>query len=54
MRKEVRVKAPPDQAVFEQGKRTVRTKHGTVVFDIPKAVTLQEFSKAFAAMMEGA
>lgn len=48
------MKSPPEQAVFEQGKHTVSTKHGTVVFDIPKAITLQEFSKAFAAMMEGA
>lgn len=48
------MKSPPEQAVFEQGKHTVRTKHGTVVFDIPRAITLQEFSKAFAAMMEGA
>lgn len=48
------MKAPPEQAVFEQGKHTVQTKHGTVIFDIPKAVTLQEFSKAFATIMEGA
>lgn len=48
------MKSPPEQTVFEQGKHTVQTRHGTVVFDIPKAITLQQFSKAFAAMMEGA
>lgn len=48
------MEALSNQVVFEQGKHTVQTKYGTVIFDVPRAITLQEFTKAFSAIMKGA
>lgn len=44
--------APPETAVFPQGRRVVNTEFGRVEVIAPKDISLKEFTKAFAPIYE--